>query len=152
MNISRSINQQTIIDRRIQSNLALSLLEKNLRHLALSMDGCGVLYMVESFNNPHDGWLQSIRQGKRRIQKILELEEKDLTQSIPVDSTTNNDVTTHQVSIGFTMTPLDLKRKIKTNKNYPDIYAQENDKLNNLSTLLSIAAPVNSSLDNKVDR
>ena len=121
MEIIRTIDQQTIIDRRIQSNLALSLLEKNLRHLALTMDRCGVPYVVESFNNPNEGWLQLVRQGKCQIQKILKLKEKDLTQSIPVDSITNNDVTTHPVSIGSTMMPRELNTKIETDKNHPDI-------------------------------
>ena len=68
--------------------------------MALSFDGCGVSYVAESFNNDYNRWLKSICQGKQQIKKILELEEKDLIQSIPVNSTRNTNVTTHQVLIG----------------------------------------------------
>ena len=65
-----------------------------------------------------------------------------------MNSTTNTDVTTHQVSIGFTMTPRELNRKIGTDKNYQDIYARENDKINYLSTLLSSEELTGAAIDN----
>ena len=105
--------------------------------MVLSFDGCGVSYVVESFNNNYNSWLKSICQGKQQIKKILELEEKDLTQSIPVSSTTNTNVKTHQVSIGSTMSPQILKGMMKNIANHPNICTQENYKLSYLPTLLS---------------
>ena len=89
--------------------------------MTLSIVGCGVTYVVKSFNKEYDGWFKSICQGKQRIKKMLKLKEKHLKQPIPVNPTTNTNVMNHQVSIGSTISPQILKGMQKVTY-HPNIY------------------------------
>ena len=51
-----SIDQSTLYGKKIRSIIALSLLEKDLRHLALSLDRCGVPYTLVTSTDKFASW------------------------------------------------------------------------------------------------
>ena len=119
-------------------NVALSLLEKDLHHLALSLDKYGVSYIPKSSTNRFASWCQLIRRAQHRLFKVLKLNKDKLTNVIQINMNTKSQVPEqHRVSIGCVDLPQKLKRLRKTEADFPDISRQENDNLNYLSSNLS---------------
>ena len=63
LKVSEATKESTLNKSNLQSNVALSLLEKDLYHLALSLDQHGVVYIPKSSTNRIANWCQSIRRG-----------------------------------------------------------------------------------------
>ena len=148
LQVIEKIKKSTFKKRTILSNVALSLLKKDLSPLALSLDQYGVSYLPKSSNNSNANWYQSIRRGKHRLFKVLKLNKDKLTTVIKINMNTKSQVQKqHRVSIGCVHSAQKLKQLRKEHNNYPDISRQKNDNLNYLSSNLSsaelIGMPIN---------
>ena len=105
LEIILSINQSTLYEKKIRSNTASSLLEKDLRHFALSLDRCGVPYTPTTSTNKFTCWYQSICCGQRRIVKILRLKKKILTTSVQIKPIMKSQAINDHISIGSAVSP-----------------------------------------------
>ena len=132
-----SIDQSTLYGKKIQSKITLSLIGKNLRDLAWSLDMYGVPFLLVTSTDEYASWYQSICRGQRQINKILGLKKKDLTTSIQITPNMKSKAINDHVSIGSAVSTQELTKRRKTDAKYPNIFLWENDKLIYLSTLLS---------------
>ena len=76
LKVIMSFNQSTLNEKNIRLNIALSLLEKDLHHLVLSLDRCGVPYRPASSTDKFASWFQSIccginRVRRKRLKKVM---------------------------------------------------------------------------------
>ena len=124
-----TINQSTLIDNKIRSNIALSLLRKDLQYLAMSFANSDIPSTSVTSTDKYASWHQSVRRGGSRSKKLLGLKKKYLSSPNSIVVTVGTKKINNQISIG--------SDNSKQRLNRPDILLQENDKLNFLSTLLS---------------
>ena len=138
LQVIKAIKESTLNKSYIQLNVALSLLEKDLYHLALSLDKYGISYIPKSSTNRFSSWCQSICCGERRLFKVLKLNKDKLTTFIEINTNTKLQVPEqHCVSIGCKDSPQKMNRLRNTDTGFSNISCQENDKLNYLSSILS---------------
>ena len=60
-----TINQSTLIDNKIRSNIALSLLRKDLQYLAMSFANCDIPSTSVTSTDKYASWHHSVRRGER---------------------------------------------------------------------------------------
>ena len=105
LKVIKSIKQSTLNEKNIRSNIALSLLEKDLHHLALPLDRCGVPYRPASSTDGFASWCQLICRGQWRLFKLLELNKDNLTTIIEIKPNRKSKAIKDRISIGSTVLP-----------------------------------------------
>jgi len=95
-----TIRQSTLIDNNIRSNLALSLLQKDLQYLATSFANCDISSTSVSSIDKHANWHKWVRRGERRINDRLGLKKEDLLSPTSLVATVNLIKINNHISIG----------------------------------------------------
>ena len=109
LKVIEAIKESTLNKRNIQSNVALSLLEKDLYHLALSLDQYGISYIPKSSTNRFASWFQLVHRGESILFKVLELNKDKLTSVIEINMKPKLQVREqHRVLIGCVDSPQKL--------------------------------------------
>ena len=124
-----TIRQSTLFDNNIRSNIALSLLQKDLQYLATSFANCDIPSTSVSSINKHAKWRKSVRRGKKRSNDRLGLKKDDLLSPTSPVVAENLIKINNSISIGTDNS--------KQRQNDRGLLRQENDTLNYLSSLLT---------------